>query len=132
VVHVEIAAEKLFAIGPLIVTNSMVGAVLASVVLLLIARWFTRRSGIVPGRGQSAIELPIEFLAGVVRDPIFGPIVALGLGGVLAEQRRRHWRPHHQARDVDQVLGAGQLTRACVLAHHVSSSTSIGIPSTTG
>ena len=66
-VHVEIAAEKLFAIGPLIVTNSMVGAVLASVVLLLIARWFTRRSGIVPGRGQSAIELPIEFLAGVVR-----------------------------------------------------------------
>lgn len=66
-VHVEIAAEKLFAIGPLIVTNSMVGAVLASVVLLLIARWFTRRSGIVPSRGQSVIELPIEFLAGVVR-----------------------------------------------------------------
>jgi hypothetical protein len=26
-----------------------------------------------------------ELLAGVVRDPIFGPIVALGLGGVLAE-----------------------------------------------
>jgi F-type H+-transporting ATPase subunit a len=67
VVHVEIKAEELFAIGPLIVTNSMVGAVLASVVLLLIARWFTRRSGIVPSRGQSAIELPIEFLAGVVR-----------------------------------------------------------------
>ena len=66
-VHVEIAAEKLFAIGPLIVTNSMVGAVLASVVLLLIARWFTRRSGIVPSRGQSIIELPIEFLAGIVR-----------------------------------------------------------------
>ncbi|MBA3688971.1 MAG: F0F1 ATP synthase subunit A [Chloroflexi bacterium] len=66
-VHVEIAAEKLFAIGPLIVTNSMVGAVLASVVLLLVARWFTHRSGIVPNRGQSVIELPIEFLAGVVR-----------------------------------------------------------------
>jgi F-type H+-transporting ATPase subunit a len=67
VVHVEIMAEELFAIGPLIVTNSMVGAVLASLVLLLIAGWFTRRSGIVPSRGQSAIELPIEFLAGVVR-----------------------------------------------------------------
>jgi hypothetical protein len=26
-----------------------------------------------------------ELLAGVVRDPVFGPIVALGLGGVLAE-----------------------------------------------
>jgi F-type H+-transporting ATPase subunit a len=67
VVHVEIAAEKLFAIGPLIVTNSMVGALLASAILLLGTRWFTRRSGIVPSRAQSIIELPIEFLAGVVR-----------------------------------------------------------------
>ena len=66
-VHVEIAAEELFAIGPLIVTNSMIGALLASFVLLLAARWFTRRSGIVPSRAQSLIELPIEFLAGVVR-----------------------------------------------------------------
>jgi F-type H+-transporting ATPase subunit a len=67
VVHVDIAAEKLFAIGPLIVTNSMVGALLASILLLLAARWFTRRSGIVPSRGQSLIELPIELLAGIVR-----------------------------------------------------------------
>jgi F-type H+-transporting ATPase subunit a len=67
VVHVDIAAEKLFAIGPLTVTNSMVGALLASILLLLAARWFTRRSGIVPNRGQSIIELPIEFLAGIVR-----------------------------------------------------------------
>lgn len=66
-VHVEIKAEELFAIGPLIVTNSMIGALLASIILLLAARWFTRRSGIVPSRGQSVIELPIEFLAGVVR-----------------------------------------------------------------
>jgi F-type H+-transporting ATPase subunit a len=67
VVHVEIRAEELFAIGPLIVTNSMIGALLASIILLLAARWFTRRSGIVPSRGQSIIELPIEFLAGIVR-----------------------------------------------------------------
>jgi F-type H+-transporting ATPase subunit a len=67
VVHVEIKAEELFAIGPLIVTNSMVGALLAAAVLLLSAWWFTRRSGIVPTRGQSLIELPIEFLAGIVR-----------------------------------------------------------------
>ena len=66
-VHVEIAAEELFAIGPLIVTNSMVGALLASIVLLLAARWFTRRSAVVPSRGQSILELPIEFLAGIVR-----------------------------------------------------------------
>ena len=66
-VHVEIKAEELFAIGPLIVTNSMVGVLLASLVLLLAAWWFRRRSGIVPSRGQSLVELPIEFLAGVVR-----------------------------------------------------------------
>ncbi len=66
-VHVEIKAEELFAIGPLIVTNSMVGVLLASLVLLLAAWWFTRRSGIVPSRVQSLVELPIEFLAGVVR-----------------------------------------------------------------
>jgi F-type H+-transporting ATPase subunit a len=67
VVHVEIAAEELFALGPLIVTNSMVGALLASIVLLLAARWFTRRAAVVPSRGQSILELPIEFLAGIVR-----------------------------------------------------------------
>lgn len=66
-VHVEIAAEKLFALGPLIVTNSMIGAVLASVVLLVIARLFASGSAIVPSRGQSLVELPIEFLAGIVR-----------------------------------------------------------------
>jgi F-type H+-transporting ATPase subunit a len=67
VVHVEIAAEELFRLGPLIVTNSMIGALLASLVLLLVARFFARGSGIVPSRGQSLVELPIEFLAGIVR-----------------------------------------------------------------
>jgi F-type H+-transporting ATPase subunit a len=67
VIHVEIKAEELFRIGPLIVTNSMIGVLLASILLLLAAWWFTRRSAIVPTRGQSLIELPIEFLAGVVR-----------------------------------------------------------------
>ena len=66
-VHVEIAAEELFRIGPLIVTNAMIGALLASMVLLVLARWFASGSGLVPSRGQSMVELPIEFLAGVVR-----------------------------------------------------------------
>ncbi|MDP9467292.1 MAG: F0F1 ATP synthase subunit A [Chloroflexota bacterium] len=66
-VHVEIAAEALFTIGPLIVTNSMIGALLASIVLFAIARRFAGGSAIVPSRGQSLVELPIEFLAGIVR-----------------------------------------------------------------
>ncbi len=66
-VHVEIAAEELFRLGPLIVTNSMIGALLASIVLLVVALRFARGSDIVPTRGQSLVELPIEFLAGIVR-----------------------------------------------------------------
>lgn len=45
----------------------MVGAVLASAILLAAAVWFVRRVDQVPGRRQSLIELPIEWVAGVVR-----------------------------------------------------------------
>jgi F-type H+-transporting ATPase subunit a len=65
-IHVAIEAEELFAIGPLAFTNSMVGALLASIVLLLGAWYISRRSTLVPGRLQAAIELPIELLAGIV------------------------------------------------------------------
>jgi F-type H+-transporting ATPase subunit a len=65
-IHVAIEAEELFAIGPLSVTNSMVGAVLASIVLLIAAWFISRRSLLVPGRLQSALELPIELMAGII------------------------------------------------------------------
>jgi F-type H+-transporting ATPase subunit a len=64
--HVSIAAEPLFAIGPLTVTNGMIGAVLASLMLLALAWVFLRRPAIVPGRMQSLIEWPIEWIAGIV------------------------------------------------------------------
>jgi F-type H+-transporting ATPase subunit a len=67
VVHVDIAAERLFSIGPLTVTNSMVGALLASVLLFLTALWFVRRASLVPSRATSVVELPIEFLADIVQ-----------------------------------------------------------------
>ena len=65
-IHVAIEAEELFQIGPLHFTNSMVGALLASVVLLLAAWYITRRSSLVPSRLQSALELPVELLSGIV------------------------------------------------------------------
>ena len=67
-VHVEIAAEPLFQIGPFIFTNSMVGAVLASLLLLLATLWLSRRATLVPGRFQALVEFPIEWLAGIVRE----------------------------------------------------------------
>jgi len=66
VIHVEIAAETLFTIGGFEVTNSMVGAVLASLLLLAGAWYINRRSALVPHRLQSLLELPVEWVAGIV------------------------------------------------------------------
>jgi F-type H+-transporting ATPase subunit a len=65
-IHVSISAEEVFTIGGFSVTNSMIGAVLASLVLLLAAWYISRRSHLIPGRLQSLIELPIEVLTGIV------------------------------------------------------------------
>ena len=64
--HVSIAAEPLFDLGPLTVTNSMVGALLASAILLFAAWVFLRRPELVPSRVQSLIEWPVEWVAGIV------------------------------------------------------------------
>jgi F-type H+-transporting ATPase subunit a len=64
-IHVAISAEPLFDIGGFQVTNSMVGAVLAGLILLAGAWYVTRSARIVPGRLQSLIELPIEYMAGI-------------------------------------------------------------------
>ena len=64
--HVSISAEPLFTIGPLTVTNSMVGAVLASAILLFLTWVFLRRPTLIPGRMQSLIEWPIEWISGIV------------------------------------------------------------------
>ena len=65
-IHVVIRAEPLFDIFGFEVTNSMVGAVLASLLLLAGAWYVTRRATLVPGRLQSVLELPVEYLADIV------------------------------------------------------------------
>jgi F-type H+-transporting ATPase subunit a len=67
VIHVEIAAETLFTIGGFEVTNSMVGAVLASLLLLAGAWYVHQRSALVPHRLQSLLELPVEWVANIVQ-----------------------------------------------------------------
>lgn len=64
-IHVAIKAETLFTIGPLEFTNSMVGALLASALLLAATWFFMRRSSVIPTRLQSLIELPVEWMAGI-------------------------------------------------------------------
>jgi F-type H+-transporting ATPase subunit a len=65
-IHVRIDAEPLFHIGPLTVTNSMVGAVVTSLILLAVAWYVTRRATLVPSRLQAAIEFPIEWIGDIV------------------------------------------------------------------
>lgn len=71
-VHVSIAAEPLFQIGPLAFTNSMVGALLTTAVLLAATVYVSRRGTLVPGRLQALVEMPVEWVAGTVRsgDPV--------------------------------------------------------------
>jgi len=66
-IHVAIKAETLFHLGPIAITNSMVGTLIATVLLLSLAWWASRNHGVVPSRFQSILEFPIEFLANIVQ-----------------------------------------------------------------
>jgi len=68
VVHVSLKAEPLFAIGPWDFTNSMAGALLVSFLLVGVALYLRRGAQVVPGRLQSIVELPFEFVFSMVRD----------------------------------------------------------------
>lgn len=65
-IHVSLKGEELFELFGFTVTNSMVGALLATLVLGLAAWYFTRTDSLVPGRMQSLLELPVEWLSGIV------------------------------------------------------------------
>lgn len=67
-VHVSLKAEALFSIGPWVVTNSMVGALVVSLLLVTFAVLVGRRTSVVPGRAQTLLELPFEFVFGMVRE----------------------------------------------------------------
>ena len=76
--------ETLFHLGPIAVTNSMIGTLIATVTLIALAWWASRNSTVVPGRLQSFLEFPLEFLGGVIRDlqptrfaAIFPPILTI-------------------------------------------------------
>lgn len=65
-VHVELAAEKLFKIGPVTFTNSMLMMFVVMGLLIIVFSTIARRAQVVPGRGQGFLELIVEFLLGLV------------------------------------------------------------------
>jgi F-type H+-transporting ATPase subunit a len=66
-IHVAIKGEELFHIGPIAVTNSMIGTLIVTVVLASLAFWASRNNSIVPGRLQSFLEFPLDFLGGIIK-----------------------------------------------------------------
>ena len=66
-IHVAIKAEPLFQLGPITVTNSMVGTLIATVTLIALAVWASRNHSVVPGRLQAFLEFPLDFFGGIVR-----------------------------------------------------------------
>ena len=65
-VHVEIAAETLFEIGPIGVTNSMLTMFVVMGLILLGGWLLARKLTMVPSRRQGAVEGIVEFLLGLV------------------------------------------------------------------
>lgn len=62
---------------------------------------------------QPYVEDGVELLAGVVQDPVFGPLVAFGPGGVLAEligEAQLRLAPLTD-RDVEEVVRSGRVSR---------------------
>ena len=60
--HVSIAAEELFKIGPLPITNSFITMLVVMAVLIVGGWLISRRMKDVPGRGQGAAEFLVEYL----------------------------------------------------------------------
>ncbi|MCC6703953.1 MAG: F0F1 ATP synthase subunit A [Thermomicrobiales bacterium] len=65
-VHVELAAEKLFTIGPIEVTNSMATMWVIMALIILVFWAAARKGALIPGRFQSAIEMIVDFVSNLV------------------------------------------------------------------
>lgn len=67
-IHAPLAAETIFHLGPIAVTNSMLTSVLVVVLLLVLARLATRKMQLIPGRYQAMWEMIVEFLLDLSED----------------------------------------------------------------
>ncbi len=65
-VHVEIAAETLFHVGPVPITNSQLTMIIVMGFLILYGRRIAKNAREIPGKSQSVLEMIVEFLMGLV------------------------------------------------------------------
>lgn len=64
--HISLAAETLFHIGPIPVTNSMITMFIVMGLILAVFTLLARRATNIPTRGQGIVEMIVEFLLGLV------------------------------------------------------------------
>lgn len=64
--HISLAAEVLFHLGPIPVTNSMLTMFLVMALVLIAFTFFARKAQAIPGRGQGILEMIVEFLLTLV------------------------------------------------------------------
>jgi F-type H+-transporting ATPase subunit a len=64
--HISLSAEVLFHVGPIPVTNSMLTMFLVMAGVLIVFSFVARRATAVPTRGQSIVELMLEFIMNLV------------------------------------------------------------------
>ncbi|MGI8406304.1 MAG: F0F1 ATP synthase subunit A [Thermomicrobiales bacterium] len=64
--HISLAAEVLFHIGPIPVTNSMITMFIVMALILIVFTVLARRAQTLPGRGQSVVEMIVEFILNLV------------------------------------------------------------------
>src|SRR4026207_2490252 len=69
-IHVEIAAETLFHIGPIPVTNSMLTMFIVMGLLLLVGTLIARSLQEVPTRAQGLVEIIVAFIMGIVEGTV--------------------------------------------------------------
>lgn len=68
-IHVSIAAETLFSIGPLNITNSFLTMVIVMALILILGAWTARRATLKPnGYGQFIFESFVDFMLGIVEN----------------------------------------------------------------
>lgn len=65
-VHVELAAETLWEIGPVAITNSMFMMFVVMALILIVFSVIARGAKFIPGRAQSVIEMIVEFILDLV------------------------------------------------------------------
>src|SRR5581483_8909583 len=65
-VHVSLAPETLFHLGPLPVTNSFITMLIVMALLILVGAAIARNAKLIPGRWQAAYEMIVEFLLELV------------------------------------------------------------------